>query len=222
MILGITPVEWIGYLASILVAISLTMSSIVKLRWFSLAGSSIFSTYGFLIGAMPVGFLNAFIALVNIYYLRKMYSKEEAFKVIEINPNGTYIRYFLEFFEKDIDLFFPNFKSQKAEFLQDKVNSLTLLIMRNGASAGIFLGKINGNEVSVVIDYVKPEFRDLKPAFFLYEQNKEQFFNRGVYKIKSPSRNELHSKYLNKIGFEPKTSESGELIFVKQLKSQNL
>ncbi len=217
MLLGITTVEWIGYIASVLVATSLTMSSIVKLRWFSLAGSSIFSLYGFLIGALPVGFLNSFIALVNVYYLRKMYSKEEAFKVIEINPNGSYIRYFLQFFEKDIDLFFPNFKFQKSEFLQDKVNSLTLLIMRNGASAGIFLGKIYGNEVTVVIDYVKPEFRDLKPAFYLYEDNQELFAHRGVNKIVSLSRNETHSKYLKKIGFEDKTSSSGEIIFVKHL-----
>ena len=217
MILGISTVEWIGYIASVLVATSLTMSSIVKLRWFSLAGSSIFSAYGFLIGAMPVGFLNAFIALVNIYYLRKMYSKEESFKVIEINPNGSYVRYFLQFFEKDIDLFFPAFKNQKSDFLQNKEKSLTLLVMRNGASAGIFLGKINGSEASVVVDYVKPEFRDLKPGFFLYKDNQELFSARGVNKIISQSRNEPHSKYLKKIGFAENTSDQGEKIFVKHL-----
>jgi len=217
MILGISIIEWIGYIASVLVATSLTMSSIVKLRWFSLAGSSIFSTYGFLIASMPVGFLNAFIAMVNIYYLKKMYSKEESFKIFEINPNGFYVRYFLEFFEKDIDVFFPSFKTQKSDFLQDKENSLTLLTMRNGASAGIFLGKINGNEVCVIIDYVKPEFRDLKPGFFLYENNQELFSARGVEKIVSLSRNETHSKYLKKIGFEEKTSDNGEKIFVKHL-----
>jgi hypothetical protein len=217
MILGISTVELIGYIASVLVATSLTMSSIVKLRWFSLAGSSIFSTYGFLIGAMPVGVLNAFIALVNIYYLRKMYSKEESFKVIEINPNGSYVRYFLEFFGKDIDMFFPSFKNQKNDFLQDKENSLTLLVMRNGASAGIFLGKITGPDATVVIDYVKPEFRDLKPGFFLYDDIQELFLRRGVNRIVSQSRNENHSKYLKKIGFEEMASDVGEKIFVKHL-----
>lgn len=71
--------EWLGYLASLLVLISLLMNSIIKLRWINLLGSSIFSFYGFLIAALPVGFMNLGIVLINIYHLVKIYRSKEYF-----------------------------------------------------------------------------------------------------------------------------------------------
>ncbi|WP_047985647.1 YgjV family protein [Ornithinibacillus californiensis] len=64
--------EWLGYLASLIVLISLLMSSIKKLRWINMIGSSLFSLYGFLIGALPVGIMNLGIVFINIYYLVKL------------------------------------------------------------------------------------------------------------------------------------------------------
>ena len=60
--------QWIGYAASIIIALSMTMNSIVKFRWINLCGAFTFSTYGFLIGAYPVGILNGFIVLVDIIF----------------------------------------------------------------------------------------------------------------------------------------------------------
>ena len=45
----ISWIEWLGYAASALVLISLSMSSIARLRWFNLAGASCFTVYGVLI-----------------------------------------------------------------------------------------------------------------------------------------------------------------------------
>lgn len=70
-------IEIMGYAASILIAVSLTMSSIVKLRVINLIGAALFGTYGLLIDSMPVMLVNYFIALTNVYYLWKMY-KENA------------------------------------------------------------------------------------------------------------------------------------------------
>ena len=66
--------EFLGYLASTLVAISLMMRSLTKLRVINLSGSLLFTVYGFSIGAYPVAFLNAFVVLVNIFYLQKQVS----------------------------------------------------------------------------------------------------------------------------------------------------
>ena len=65
--------EMLGYSASVLVAISLMMQSVVKLRTINLVGAILFSIYGVMIGAFPVAFLNGFIAVANIYYLHQMY-----------------------------------------------------------------------------------------------------------------------------------------------------
>ena len=51
-------IEWIGYAGSALVAVSLMMSAIVRLRLLNLAGALIFALYGALVGAMPVLLVN--------------------------------------------------------------------------------------------------------------------------------------------------------------------
>ena len=61
--------EMLGYLASIFVAVSLMMRSLTKLRVINLIGALLFTAYGLIIGAFPVAVVNAFIALVNVYYL---------------------------------------------------------------------------------------------------------------------------------------------------------
>lgn len=65
--------EWVGYLASVLVAISLMMSNIKKLRWWNLLGAGLFVAYGLAINALPVALVNFFIVLIDIYYLVKLY-----------------------------------------------------------------------------------------------------------------------------------------------------
>ncbi|MGI2171373.1 YgjV family protein [Shewanella sp. MF05960] len=65
--------EWVGYLASVVVAISLMMSDIKKLRWWNLVGAVLFVAYGLAIDAIPVALVNFFIVLIDIYYLVKLY-----------------------------------------------------------------------------------------------------------------------------------------------------
>ncbi|WP_394131523.1 YgjV family protein [Shewanella maritima] len=72
--------EWVGYLASVLVAVSLMMSDIKKLRWWNLTGATLFVAYGLAIGAIPVALVNFFIMLINIYYLQKMYREAKETK----------------------------------------------------------------------------------------------------------------------------------------------
>jgi hypothetical protein len=66
----------IGYVASVLVAVSLMMSNIVRLRVLNLLGALTFVTYGALIEAWPVAFMNTFIVGINIWYLVQMRRKE--------------------------------------------------------------------------------------------------------------------------------------------------
>ena len=64
--------EGLGYLASVLIAISLMMRSIVRLRWINLVGAVCFTVYDILIAAYPVAALNFAIVLINVYFLWKM------------------------------------------------------------------------------------------------------------------------------------------------------
>lgn len=64
-------IEWLGYTASILVAISFLMKSINKLRLINTVGAFCFVVYAIAIKAFPVALINLFIICVNIYYLTK-------------------------------------------------------------------------------------------------------------------------------------------------------
>ncbi|RDY23889.1 lactate dehydrogenase [Romboutsia maritimum] len=69
---SVNPIEWVGYLASILIVISLTMTSIVKLRIINTIGCLLFVFYGMIVKAYPVAIANAAIILINLYYIYKL------------------------------------------------------------------------------------------------------------------------------------------------------
>ena len=64
-------VEILGYIASVLIAISITMESVIKLRVINFIGAVLLGTYGIFIGSMPIILVNYFIAVTNVYYLWK-------------------------------------------------------------------------------------------------------------------------------------------------------
>ncbi|EJG2020865.1 YgjV family protein [Vibrio parahaemolyticus] len=71
-------VEILGYAASIMVAISLTMKDIVKLRILNFIGCALFTVYGLMIDSWPVVLTNGFIACVNVYFLAKMQQEKKS------------------------------------------------------------------------------------------------------------------------------------------------
>jgi hypothetical protein len=207
----ISLLQWIGYLASIAIALSMTMSSILKFRWINLAGALTFSTYGFLIGAWPVGFLNAFIALVDIYYLNSIYSKKEVFEILEVRADNRYLLRFLQFHEKDIQYFFPGFE------YKPELNTVSFFVLRNMAVAGVFLAHRKEDHcLSVGLDFVLPEYRDFKNGKFIYLQLRERFISEGFIKVIAEGNSEKYSKYLSKLGFV----KNGDGQFEKSLVSE--
>ena len=65
--------EYLGYIASALLVASLTMTDVVKLRWYNMFGCIVFTAYGVAIGAVPVIFTNGLLSLVNLYHIIKIY-----------------------------------------------------------------------------------------------------------------------------------------------------
>ncbi|MDO5039409.1 YgjV family protein [Clostridium sp.] len=70
-----TLVEWIGYIASAMIVVSLIMTSIVKLRIINTIGCVLFVIYGIIVGAYPISVSNGLIALINLYNLYKLKHK---------------------------------------------------------------------------------------------------------------------------------------------------
>ncbi len=204
----INILEWIGYLASVIIAISMTMNSIVKFRWINLAGALTFSIYGFFIGALPVGFLNGFIVSVDIYYLFKIYFKKEIFETLEVRADSKYLLRFLEFHQKEIQSYFPGFT------YKPEMNTISFFVLRNMAVAGLFLAHREDNNVlKVGLDYVVPEYRDFKNGRYIYHRLRRRFIDDGFDSVRTNGQSKKHIKYLKKIGF----SEGKDNMYVRIL-----
>ncbi len=68
----VAPIEWVGYLASILIVISLTMTDIMRLRIINTLGCICFVIYGLSVKAYPVALSNLAIILINFYNLYQL------------------------------------------------------------------------------------------------------------------------------------------------------
>lgn len=185
-----------GYAASVIIALSMTMSSIVKFRWINLVGALTFSMYGFTIGAFPVGFLNGFIVLVDLYYLYQIYSKKESFETLEIRPDNKYLARFLEFHNDSIQKFFPGFT------YKPEINTVSFFILRDMAVAGVFLAhKEDECTLKVGLDYVIPEYRDYKNGKYIYSRVIKKFMDLGLKKAVAAGKSKAYVEYLKKLGF---------------------
>jgi hypothetical protein len=197
-------IEIIGYAGSVLVAISLMMSAIVKLRIINLIGSLTFSIYGFIIGALPVGFLNGFIVLVNLYYLYEIFRTKEFFEILEVGHNDKYLKYFLNFHLEDIRKFNPGFEFDPNNTWESR------FILRNSVPAGLVcMEKKDSQSIGIKLDYVIPGYRDFKTGKYVFNK---LFSETGIKKIFADSNNKMHINYLKKMGFEKSTSSEGEYI----------
>ena len=199
---------WIGYCASLIVVLSMMMHSVVKFRWINLFGALLFSTYGFLIGAIPVGILNGIIVLVDIYYLVLIYNKKEEFELLEINANCKYLPLFLKFHQARIQKYCPGFSFEPSE------NTVSFFILRNMSIAGLFLAhRENETILNVKLDYVLPEYKDFKNGKYVYFTLRSKFIEAGFKTVKAAGNNQSYFKYLKKFGF----TETNSGVFTMKL-----
>lgn len=204
--------ELIGYLASILVALSLTMRSILKLRVINLIGAGFFTVYGLLISAYPVAFLNGLIVAINLYYLYEMRRAENFFTLLESHHDAAYLRMFLDFYADDIKRFFPSFDFSPSE------GDLVWFVLRDLIPVGLFVAERKGPDGLLVhLDYVIPGYRDLRPGAFLYKEQAARFEEHDISHLETVPQTEAQRDYVERMGFAPTTSGEGHTIYRRSI-----
>ncbi|CAN1520632.1 hypothetical protein MCERE19_01062 [Spirosomataceae bacterium] len=200
--------EWIGYAASLVVAVSLLMSSIVKFRWINLSGSILFAVYGFLIHAWPVCFFNSAIVLINLYFLYNIYSKKDEFKIITTSASEVLLHEFINFHRKEIEKISPDF-----DFNLSK-KEYNYFITRNMTLVGLFLAHKESDEsLKIDLDFVTPQYRDFKNGEHLYASLKNTLIDSGIKTLKATGKTIEHKQYLKEMGFISTVNE----VFVKHV-----
>ena len=187
-------IEWYGYLASLVVFISLTMSSIIKLRIFNFIGCLIFAHYGFLTGLLPVSVANLSIALINIYYLYQIYKTKEQFKLLNAEVDSAYYQHFISINQKEIIK-----QASLKELL--KVNT-SFYMLRDDNISGILAGsKADDGTFTILVDFVPAKYRDYKLGAYYYNQHPEFLKEKGIKVLKTYASDKDHCFYLEKMGF---------------------
>ncbi|WP_028865029.1 YgjV family protein [Psychromonas aquimarina] len=202
-------VEWYGYLASLVVLVSLTMSSIIKLRVINFIGCLLFASFAYFIGSAPTMLMNLCIAGINVYYLYQMYNSKEEFKIISASNNSEYFQHFISVNQDDIE------KQINLEKLKEAEASFYML--RDNNIAGLLAGQIEENGVfTIMLDYVIPRYRDFKLGSYYYNTHPEFIKAKGINTLKAFADNDEHCFYLEKMGFV-KQSENDSHTYIKRL-----
>ncbi len=195
--MSLNSTELIGYVGSALVVASLAMTSVVKLRAISLAGSVAFIAYGILLESPPLVVTNVAIAGINVWFLRQELGGRRALRATVVPVDDPFLIDFLGYRLADIHRFQPGFALPSNQ----GGNSVALLLMRDGLPAGALLGRQEGTDLHVTLDYVTKPFRDSQISQWLYGKGSGVFRRLGVERVISAPGEDEHSTYLAKAGF---------------------
>ncbi len=127
-------VEWFGYFASLVVLISLTMTSIIKLRFINLIGCLLFATFAYFIDSWPTLVMNLGIAAINLYFLYGIYSTKEQFKIVSTNIDSEFLWHFIRHNEQQITM-----QSSIQQLCQA---NQVFYLLRDNNIAGLLIGTV--------------------------------------------------------------------------------
>jgi GNAT superfamily N-acetyltransferase len=188
--------ELVGYVASALVVASLAMTSVVRLRLLSLAGSIAFVAYGTLIGSIPIVVTNAAIAVLNVWFLSRELGGRRDLGAVVVPADSPFLADFLEHHAPDIARFQP-------EYDPAAPIGFALVLTRDGLPAGVLLGDRDGDRLDVRLDYVLKAYRDSRLGRWLYGRGATVFRSAGIGHLSTEPGNETHRAYLQRVGFTP-------------------
>jgi len=189
--------EVIGYVGSVLIGLSLTMSNIRKLRWINLFGAATFAVYGILISAWPVLILNGFIVGVDAWHLYRMNRQNEFYSLLAVSSQpSAYLLRFLDFHRDEIKSIFPDFEGPT-----DTLEGWWIL--QDMQPAGIFLfERLQPDTGHVNLDFVAPPFRNMKCAHWFFGEGLGHLSALGIRTLSAHSTSAAHQRYLRKVGFD--------------------
>ena len=192
-----TLIEFIGYIGSFLVIVSMLMTSLIKLRVINTIGSVIFAIYALIIHSYPTAIMQFCLIIINVINLYNLFKNKKEYSVIKLSKNDNFINYFESFYKNDINKFFPeNFNLSMAEE--------HYMVCCGSNPAGILSANlVSENELNVILDYASPSYRDCSVGKHLYNYLAQNGIKKLIVKNAdfSDKTQNIHSKYLKKMGF---------------------
>jgi hypothetical protein len=191
--------ELIGWLGSALVILSLAQARVLRFRVLNLAGALLAVIYNVALSIWPFAVMNLIIAVIDIYWLRRLLADRhdpEVYSVVEVGPSDAYLEHVLRVQLDDIRTFQPSYAAPL-----DDARRWAFLVQREAETIGAVVLRDTGDGSAVVeLDYVTPRFRDFTPGEFVYEQS-GVFAARGLRLLVADPELARHRTYLGRVGF---------------------
>jgi len=199
-------IDGLGYLASFVILVSLTMRSIVRLRVVNALGSALFVAFAILTRSLPTVAMNLGIVAIDLYYIFRVLRVEEEFRLINAERTSAYLSFFHETYRAELDALFGADAFEKASWFTYYV--------RNDEIAGVFAWTEDSPWVCrVMVDFVTPRYRDTKIGRYFFGKHVARFRELGYRRFGFRGVGEGHWKYLERIGF----SREGDGVYVKDI-----
>ncbi|HRY72521.1 MAG TPA: hypothetical protein P5165_04780 [Spirochaetia bacterium] len=209
--------EIFGTAASLVIAASLMMRNLKRLRLINLAGSLMFALYGLGIKSLPVFLVNVFIVLIDAWYLRRLRLEVSAFSLLRAAPgDSAYLAEFLRFYAKDIARHVPGFSLEgpggaaanggTAEGAGAEGGAAggteAVFVLRDLVPASLVVYRKRGEGVyDILLDYAVPASRDYKSAEFFFEVASKEIAGGAEARFYTRSSVPVHERYLKRLGF---------------------
>ncbi|WP_433532635.1 hypothetical protein ACQPYA_11735 [Micromonospora sp. CA-263727] len=188
--------ELVGWAGSALLVWSLLQTRILRLRALNLVGCLILIGYNTAIEVWPMVGLNVVLAVINVWYLRRLLATrhdEQTYQVVEVGADDAFLAHTLRVHAADIAAFNPGFRAGRV------AGRSAFVVLRADEVVGVVLARDAGDGVAQVdLDYVTPPFRDFTPGEFVYRRS-SLFTDRGFRQVVSPPG--MVAPYYHRLGF---------------------
>lgn len=189
-------VDALGWFGSALLIYSLLQARILRLRVLNTVACLILIVFNLMIGVWPMVAMNVVLAAINLFFIIRLLRErtdDEAYAVLPVREDDTYLAHFLHVHRADIDTYFPGFTGGVPH------GRLTYLVQHGDETAGVIVVRDAGNGTAQVeLDYVTPRWRDFSPGEFVFRQS-GLFWDRGFTEVLTPPG--MVSPYYSKLGF---------------------
>lgn len=202
--------EIIGWVGSALVVLSLMQARVLRFRWLNFVGAVIATGYNAVIEVWPFAAMNGAIALIDAYWLWRLYREAhdgEVYQVVAVAPCEAYLAHVLRVNAADIAATHPDFDPDATGDARR-----AWLVERGDETVGVVVVSLAGGTAVVNLDWVSPRFRDFTPGEFVHRDS-GIFTALGVDRLVVPASEAADRTYLKRMGYAP----DGDGAWVRQV-----
>ena len=204
-----TWVDALGWAGSALLVYSLLQARVLRFRVLNLVASSVLVVFNLLLGIWPMVAMNAVLAGINLWFIRKLVAErhdDTAYEVLEVGLDDAYLRHVLSVHREDIRAYFPSFDGlgdlddlDSPDGDGGPVRRSAFLVEHGDETVGVVVARrVEEGVAQVELDYVTPRFRDFTPGEFVYRRS-GLFRDRGYHQVRTPPG--MVAPYYGRLGF---------------------